>query len=493
MAEAFGIAAGILTVIDLTAKVISKCKHLIETAHDVPRDLRLIFIEISTLKATLESLKYLSDMDLNFPDVVRNLDEIGGAIKGCRDTVEELAAELDGLSFLTPQKSLQAAPSKRRMIKGTLKWCLKEGKARKLLDEAIQHKSTITLALLSEVTRDVKDLKFSIGKLQDGLTDVRQRDVCNWIERTNPTLDHNNAIKLRDEATCRWILRSVEWKNWLAGSNRFLWVYGIPGAGKTILASYIIEQTIQHCPSSQIESTCLYYYCSYRHTEDQTLAFLSWIVSQLCRKLKCVPEDLWELYQINALPIILQLKQGIESGLKKIGQVYIIIDAVDECNTRDDLLQALASFVADPTFARLRILATSRNYLDIESTFRPISEPLSMSNPLVDEDIRMYVASELRANKKFARWSRIFPEMTEALVNGAKGMFRWAACQLHVLQRKRTEADLRKAITELPETLDETYERILLNIPNDDWAIARKALTWICAHEKLYFRTGIPA
>jgi hypothetical protein len=46
MAEAFGVAAGVLTVIELSVKVISKCKHLIATTKDAPKDQRQIFIEI---------------------------------------------------------------------------------------------------------------------------------------------------------------------------------------------------------------------------------------------------------------------------------------------------------------------------------------------------------------------------------------------------------------------------------------------------------------
>lgn len=52
--------------------------------------------------------------------------------------------------------------------------------------------------------------------------------------------------------------------------------------------------------------------------------------------------------------------------------------------------------------------------------------------------------------------------------------------------------DLRRCLNELPETLDETYERILLDIPRDDWEHARKALLWICAHDELPFMVGIP-
>lgn len=71
--------------------------------------------------------------------------------------------------------------------------------------------------------------------------------------------------------------------------------------------------------------------------------------------------------------------------------------------------------------------------------------------------------------------------------------FRWAVCQIDILQRKRSEEDIRKALSELPETLDETYERLFLEIPREDWPIARSALLWICAHDDLPFKNNMPS
>lgn len=45
----------------------------------------------------------------------------------------------------------------------------------------------------------------------------------------------------------------------------------------------------------------------------------------------------------------------------------------------------------------------------------------------------------------------------------------------------------------MPETLDEMYARIILQIPKEDREYARKALMWICMHDMLPFTTGIPA
>lgn len=54
--------------------------------------------------------------------------------------------------------------------------------------------------------------------------------------------------------------------------------------------------------------------------------------------------------------------------------------------------------------------------------------------------------------------------------------FRWAACQLDILGRLNSRPEIRKALGELPETLEDTYERILIKIPPSNRSIARKAL-----------------
>src|SRR5277367_4512092 len=45
--------------------------------------------------------------------------------------------------------------------------------------------------------------------------------------------------------------------------------------------------------------------------------------------------------------------------------------------------------------------------------------------------------------------------------------FRWVVCQLDTLRRCLKPSAVRKTLKELPKTLDETYDRILLNIPHD--------------------------
>ena len=59
--------------------------------------------------------------------------------------------------------------------------------------------------------------------------------------------------------------------------------------------------------------------------------------------------------------------------------------------------------------------------------------------------------------------------------------FRWVQCQLGVLKRCVTAVQVRKALDDLPSSLNETYERILLKIKEDAHAaeVVRNALAWL--------------
>jgi hypothetical protein len=63
--------------------------------------------------------------------------------------------------------------------------------------------------------------------------------------------------------------------------------------------------------------------------------------------------------------------------------------------------------------------------------------------------------------------------------------FRWAVCQLDALERCLNPPSLRKALDSLPKTLDETYERILCNIDEEEYGeYALKILQWLACSER---------
>jgi hypothetical protein len=146
MAEAIALGAGIIAVIQISDRIIGLTKHYIETVHDAPRDLHVIRIEASALKATFESLEFLQESEYALSKNLQKLGEKDGAVEGCRRSVSELEQLLDS----NPQSS---NGGKRRKIQATLSslaWPFKENRAKKLLEEIMRYKTTITLSLSIE-------------------------------------------------------------------------------------------------------------------------------------------------------------------------------------------------------------------------------------------------------------------------------------------------------------------------------------------------------
>ena len=114
----------------------------------------------------------------------------------------------------------------------------------------------------------------------------------------------------------------------------------------------------------------------------------------------------------------------LEVTLDGFETVYAFIDALDESIPRQNLLEVLKNLATNPKFSKLQILATSREYLDIERVMSKIATEISMDNPFVTEDTRLHVKTILGSKPRFQRWPQdILEEVEEALVTGARGIY----------------------------------------------------------------------
>ncbi|KAF2720624.1 hypothetical protein K431DRAFT_225924, partial [Polychaeton citri CBS 116435] len=154
--------------------------------------------------------------------------------------------------------------------------------------------------------------------------------------------------------------------------------------------------------------------------------------------------------------------------LSEIGNTKIVIDALDESKTQDDLLGWLAS----PVQNYASFLLTSRKEEDLESIILGWTKPadiVSIRKLAVDDDIRAVVRSCFAQDLELQRWQsmpNVYDDIEEALMTKANGVFRWAICQLDALKKCLDRPSLEQALSSLPKTLDETYDRILEEIPN---------------------------
>jgi hypothetical protein len=137
-----------------------------------------------------------------------------------------------------------------------------------------------------------------------------------------------------------------------------------------------------------------------------------------------VPESIASMHSTGCAPSIQQLLACLGEILDLFEEIYVVIDAVDESKVpRTGLLGVLQTLAVDPRFKKIQLLATSREYFDIESVLSNISMSVSMERAKVEKDIRTYVHSTLRSNRRIAKWpDALRDEVENALAIGAKGM-----------------------------------------------------------------------
>jgi hypothetical protein len=106
------------------------------------------------------------------------------------------------------------------------------------------------------------------------------------------------------------------------------------------------------------------------------------------------------------------------------GNIYIVLDALDECADRESLLTLLNELITSKQ-ASLHVLATSRREKDIEDQLSRIARyNVNIQSAVVDEDIRVYVRDRLDTDARLKKWPAAVQEgITNVIMEKANGMY----------------------------------------------------------------------
>ncbi|KAJ5933712.1 hypothetical protein N7454_006041 [Penicillium verhagenii] len=328
------------------------------------------------------------------------------------------------------------------------------------------------LDVLKSIGQDIETIHMGLEKLE---SDNQMGRLTKWLDLPDVSINLNEALKKRQEGTCFWFLQNETFEEWKTGKRQHLWLQGIPGCGKTVLSAAIAENltTQQHDPSCVV----LIFYFDFNDSKKQSLnKLVCSLVTQMYSRCPSCRVDLDMLF----LSCESGARQPTDKALfgtflqmmKHVERIQIILDALDECETRGDLLSWIGDLL-NSDHAGLHLLATSRKEEEIESELTRWLDPnniISIQQHTVNQDIRMHVREKLRNDRGFLRWHLkpdVLDEVETELMRKADGMFRWAACQLDDLKKCLNLRTLRNSLRSLPTTLEETYARILANIEKE--------------------------
>jgi hypothetical protein len=415
-------AATVVQLVQFSGLVLSCCYEYISKAKSAPEEIQKAINEISSLKGILENLKPLAETpgDERF-NLLKSLDRADGPFEACSDALKELDKKLRALT--------EASNVRRR-----LQWPLEAGKIEAVLQKLSEHKTSFILALAGDngilnlaIDDAIGDVKSSV----DGIQAQEQRNrILEWLKGSDPATNHNAAQKKKEDGTCEWLIRSKQFQAFTEGENQLMWLHGIPGAGKTVLSSAVIEFLSTNFLDG--DNKVIYYYFDFNdHGKQTCFGCLQSLVRQICSQSSSAPADIVGLYAEckGATPSSEQLVETLKSLLGQDSRIFIVIDALDECKEQEEeeeraaVLDALRDIKSSAT-GPFNIFVASRPEADISREMSEICDiDLDVQAALVDEDIRCHVRSCLTKDARLKRWPQnVKKEIEDKLTNDANGM-----------------------------------------------------------------------
>jgi Cdc6-like AAA superfamily ATPase len=252
-----------------------------------------------------------------------------------------------------------------------------------------------------------------VQAVRKALSESQIREFCDWLEIINPSPHHDEALKLYEKGTCDWSFRFKEWEDLVGFQKRCLWIHGIPGTGKTVLAAYLISHLQAMCRAETPSNACsIYYYCDYVHEQDEAPAFLSWLISQLCQGTQSIPEQAFALFSARRATESRELLDALQQALTLVEfqHVFVVLDGIDASLGTERLLRVIDRIVTDQCFNKIQLLVTSKQFPWIEQAMKKICvfvHSVSMQNPLVEADIQLFIQGRManwQGSKRIWAW-----------------------------------------------------------------------------------------
>ncbi|KAL8834139.1 MAG: hypothetical protein Q9170_003886 [Blastenia crenularia] len=484
--DPLSISASIVALIGATHAVVALCYDYAATTKGASSAVSKVIDELNSLRQVLESIERLSrGNDGTDPATTSRLENISQL---CDPNDGPIAKELDSLlEKIRPPSWADRDGSKRKAVFQALVWPLKEGETKKALQAIERLKSTLDLALATDNLWTVSESSASKVSTLTGELDDEYDKIRRWLSAPDASINFNAALKKRHADTGSWLLQSEKYIQWKTNRRSFLWLHGIPGCGKTVLSSTVIEDLCQG--TSPSNPNVAYFYFDFNDSKKQHVdQMLRSLIVQLSSgqqpTLGILKSSFEDCRKGEKQPQTKELVALLKDLAKLPDRVFLVLDALDECEGRHELLDFLEQIFSWRLKA-IHMVMTSRKLKDFEDLFDDeIGErgSVPIQNSTTNVDIQIYIRGVLREDRRFKRWRsqpQVQTELENELMKKAGGMFRWVACQFDVLSGCLNLTKLRQALTSLPSTLDETYDRILCSMEPGFKGHTRRILQWL--------------
>ncbi|KAK8876959.1 hypothetical protein PGQ11_001905 [Apiospora arundinis] len=338
--------------------------------------------------------------------------------------------------------------------------------------------------LYTKISSQIYGLVQSSEKIDKELRrDLPLQEMNTILTKLNPSdymVDQQAALRSCHERSGNWVFQDPSFLEWLrsrALPDCVLFIHGMPGAGKTSLASRIIDHLSTH---TVLKNTPVLYFL-FKHIGNAKRSIghmLRALLAQLVRQDAALVHVLYEkccLVTTAEAQSLDTLKSWAAELFKLQTKCTIILDGLDECNHHNDGQEArrlLDWFTTDiipdcsKDGADIRLLCLGQRDGVVDAVLSHFPSICLDSSPLHLDDIRSFTAA--RASK-IAQKFQLEPgdenEIVQMVASSSKSMFLYAKLVMDNLISQGSAAELDEELNvKFPEGLNEAYERIAFRL-----------------------------
>jgi NACHT domain len=291
-----------------------------------------------------------------------------------------------------------------------------------------------------------------------------KRQIIDWIKANEDdcSLDTRRRIQenveKRHEKTCTWFLDHPTMKQWLnSKETTAVWYSAPPGAGKTILSSTVARKL-----QDEGLKTVTYFYSFNDNVCRQTITALRCLALQLMIHSTHIPDKVQRLYEEDLTNHCFKLtdiriaEQVVESLIKQISRVHIIIDGLDECEDESKHFDRFSNLLKAKTLGIVKWLFTSRPTSTIRTHLTGLDvKEIEAPQETLLKDIRHYISDQLTCDTCVDHWT------TES-----DGNFQWISYMLRIMEGDdfTCEEDIDEELKKFPKGLNGCYLRSLAQL-----------------------------
>jgi hypothetical protein len=311
---------------------------------------------------------------------------------------------------------------------------------------------------------------------------ARDEKAKNFLKMlyTCPYRDRKERNGERVPGTCEWFTNHSLFQSWNKNQgSSLLWVSADPGCGKSVLVKYLVDHIL---PSTSKRTTCYFFFKDdFTDQKSATNAICAILRQLFLAKPHLLRDSILDRLDIDGDKFP-QSFHDLWSTLTSVavdhnaGEIVCILDALDECqdSDRSKLIRAVRNlYVADSNKFSLKFLLTSRPYGHIRREFRELENSLptihlsgegEIEVEKISREIDLVIQNRV---EDIGRKRSLEPDertfLQEQLTLVPNRTYLWVSLTLDVINNISgfTKGNVRKAIGQIPQTVDDAYSRIL--------------------------------